>query len=204
MTRDRDALKRLIDYHSRFTVEAACGDHAEQLAFVRDRSSNWIHLVAARQSGKSFGCDTALLDQGFHAPATTNVLLGIKGTGVKINNWTPIWKPMCERWGVDEQRHNETTMLTTFANRARVMFAGTDDLANVKKYLGNNLANSLIIVDECQDQPDGVLRYIVKVMLPPMIHKTTRVVLAGVLPDVPAGFFYELIGPGGRSPPEVD
>ena len=173
-----------------FSLENFCGRHAEQLAFCRDRS-NWVHVMCARQSGKTQGCDAILLDNALAHPRSTNLLLGLKGTGVRVSNWFPVWNPLLDRFSIT-QKPNETEMLSLFPNRSRVMFAGTDDLSNVKKYLGNRLDNSVIIIDECQDQPDQVLRYILRVLLPPMCTPTTRVILAGVLPDVPTGFFYEL------------
>lgn len=196
---DVAALALLVAHHERFTLERFAGTHAPQLAFMRDRS-NWIHVMCARQSGKSWGNDGILLDNALTAPRSTNLLLGIKGTGVRTNNWFPIWKPLCERYGVPDVCHNETEMRTTLPNGARVMFAGTDDLTNVRKYLGNRLASGVVIVDEAQDQPDSVVRYLLKVLLPPMLAKTSRVIISGVLPDVPAGYFYELAGPGGRQP----
>jgi len=173
-----------------WSLEHFCGGHKEQLAFCRDRS-NWIHVMCARQSGKTQGCDAVLLDNALSAPRSTNLLLGLKGTGVRVSNWFPIWNPLLDRYDI-VRKSNETEMLSVFPNQARVMFAGTDDLSNIKKYLGNRLDNSVIIVDECQDQPDEVLRYILRTLLPPMCTPTTRVILAGVLPDVPTGFFYEL------------
>lgn len=146
----------------------------------------------ARQTGKTWGDDGILLDNGIYAPRSTNLFLGLKGTGVRTSNWFPIWKPLCEKSGIPAEWHNETEMRTTFANKARVMFAGTDDLSNIKKYLGNRLDNGVVIIDEAQDQGSEVLRYLLKVLLPPMLTPTTRVILSGVLPDVPAGLFYEL------------
>lgn len=176
---------------SGFSVEDLAGDHTPQLALLQDRSP-WIHVMCARQSGKSWGCDGMLLENALSIPRSTNVLLGLKGTGVKLNNWVPIWKRLCDRYGIPDDAHNETLMLTTLPNESRVMFAGTDDLTNVKKYLGNSLANSVFIVDESQDQGDGVFRYLLGQLLPPMLTSTSRIVLAGVLPDVAAGRFLEL------------
>lgn len=174
-----------------FSLADFCGQHAPQYSFVTDRS-RWIHVMCARQSGKTWGDDGILLDNIIAAPRSTNLFLGLKGTGVKTSNWFPIWKPLCESAGIPQDWHNETEMRTTLPNMARVMFAGVDDLTNVKKYLGNRLKDGVVIVDECQDISAHVLTYILKVLLPPMLTPTTRVILSGVLPDVPAGLFYEL------------
>lgn len=187
----RKAKRATGPKEERFTVEGFAAGHSKQLRFMTDRSQ-WIHVMCARQSGKTWGDLGIMLDNALNQPGSTNVLLGLKGTGVKVSNWFPLWKPICERFGVPDRCHNETLMMTTLDNRSRVMFAGTDDLTNVKKYLGNRLANGVFIIDESQDQPDGTLRYLLGTLLPPMLTPTSRVILSGVLPDVEAGHFYEL------------
>lgn len=172
-----------------WSPSAFCGLHRPQLAAMLDRA-NWIHLMCARQSGKSWADLGILGDNALAQPRSLNLFLGLKATAVRISMWV-VWQRLCEEWGW-EVTHHETTMVTTFANGARVIFAGTDDLANVKKYLGNRLENGVVIIDESQDQPDAVLRYILVTLLPPMCTPTTRVIVSGVLPDVPAGYFYEL------------
>lgn len=174
-----------------FSLAEFSGQHVAQLAATTDKA-NWQHWMCARQSGKSQGADAVLLDNALRSPLSTNLFLGLKGTGVRTNNWEPIWKRLCDRYGIPSDWHNETRMLTAVPNGARVMFAGTDDLSNVKKYLGNRLDNSVIVVDESQDQPESVFTYLLRVLLPPMLTPTSRVILAGVLPDVPVGHFLSL------------
>jgi hypothetical protein len=179
------------DGSARFSVEALAGEHTKQLAFMRDRSP-WIHVMCARQSGKSWGDDGILLDNALSSPQSTNLLLGLTGTAARTNNWEPIWKRLCERFGIPDEWHNNTRMLTSFPNGARVMFAGTDDITHVRSYLGNRLDNGVVIIDESQSQQDSVLKYLLRNLLPPMLTPTSRVIMSGVLPDVPAGYFYEL------------
>ena len=160
----------------------------------------FLHLLCARQSGKTWIDDGIMFDNSVQNPGSTNLFLGLKGTGVRFSNWEPVWKQgVCEKWDLPIDCHNETQMLTTFPNRSRVMFAGTDDLTNVKKYLGNRLDHGVIVVDEGQDQTDSVLKYILRVLLPPMLTPTSRVIVSGVLPDVPAGYFLELADAPGYS-----
>lgn len=147
--------------------------------------------MCARQSGKTQGDDGILLDNGQRRAATPNVFLGLTGKAVRRSNWFPIWLPLCERYAIP-CKHNETEMVTTFSNRSRAMFGGTDDLTHVKSFLGNRFDGGVFIIDEAQDQPDGVLRYILNTLLPPMLTPTSRVILSGVLPDVEVGYFYEL------------
>lgn len=175
----------------KFCKEFTAG-HVPQFGFMTD-TAPFEHVMCARQTGKSWGDDGILYGNAQQHPRSMGLLLGIKGTGVKINNWVPIWKQgVCERYGVPDSCHNETLMMTTFQNGARVMFAGTDDLSNVKKYLGNRLHNSVVIIDEVQDQPPAIVKYILTVLLPPMLTPTSRVILSGVLPDLPVGLFLDL------------
>lgn len=180
----------------RWNPVAFAGSHAPQLAFVTDRSP-YQHVMCARQSGKTWGDDFVLGQNADEHPRSVGLFLGLKGTGVKVSNWVPIWKQgLCERHDIPAAWHNETTMVTTWPNGSRVMFGGTDDLSNVKKFLGNSLRNhGVVIIDEAQDQPPDVLRYIVNTLLTPMLGPTSRVILSGVLPDVPAGPFYDLAHP---------
>jgi hypothetical protein len=180
----------------RWDPVAFAGSHAPQLAFVTDQSP-YQHVMCARQSGKTWGDDFVLGQNADEHPRSVGLFLGLKGTGVKVSNWVPIWKQgLCERHDIPASWHNETTMVTTWPNGSRVMFGGTDDLSNVKKFLGNSLRNhGVVIIDEAQDQPPEVLKYIVNTLLTPMLGPTTRIILSGVLPDVPAGPFYDLAHP---------
>ena len=171
-----------------FSLELVCGNHAPQLAFCRDRSP-WIHAMCARQSGKSQGDNFILLENALANEGSTNIFLGLKGTGVKFSMWEPVWKPLCARFGIDD--HNNTNMTTTLPNGSRVAFAGTDDLSNARKYLGNSFVNGVFIIDEAQSQGTTMLKYLVENLLPPTLGAGSRVYMTGVLPDVPAGYFYD-------------
>lgn len=197
MTSARGILEALASRATgpRFDLTAFCGGHAGQLAVSRCRDP-FQHWMWARQTGKSTIADGVLLDNAMAQPKSTNLLIGLNGPAVKLNNWVPVWKGRaCEGAGIPDEWHNEQDRITYFPNGARVGFAGTDDMRHVRKFLGNRLHNSVVIIDESQDQPPEVLRYILKTLLPPMLTPTTRVILAGVLPDVPAGPFYELAHP---------
>jgi hypothetical protein len=190
------AAKQAERTRVRWDPGAFAKGHAPQLGFVTDRRQ-FTHVMCARQSGKSWGDDFILGANADEHPRSVGLFLGLKGTGVKVSNWVPIWKQgVCEAHGVPADWHNETSMVTTWPNGSRVMFGGTDDLSNVKKFLGNSMRNfGVVIIDEAQDQPDGVLKYILNTLLIPMLGPHSRVIVSGVLPDVPAGYFYELAHP---------
>lgn len=172
-----------------WSLEHYCGGHEPQLAFCRERS-NWIHLLCDRQAGKTRGDLGLLNDNALEFPGSVNVFLGLVGTGLELSVW-PVWKQLLERYAI-AATPNESTRITYYDNGSLVAFAGTDDLTNVKKLLGNRLHNGVFIVDESQDQRSSILTYLVDRLLPPMCTPTTRVVLSGVLPDLPVGFFLDL------------
>lgn len=173
-----------------FSFELVCGDHIKQLNACKD-TAQWRHLMCARQSGKSWADCFILFEKAISSPNSTNIFLGLKGTAVKLAIWTPVWRLLCDRFNIPPESHNQTSMITTFENGARVIFGGTDDLSNIKKYLGNRLGASVFIIDECQDQTTTNLRYLLRQLLPPMLSKESQIVVSGVLPDAPVGFFYE-------------
>lgn len=181
----------------RWDPAAFAGTHAPQLGFITDRSP-FSHAMCARQSGKTWGDDFILGQNADEHPRSVGLFLGLKGTGVKVSNWVPTWKQgLCEMHGIPQDWHNETSMVTTWPNGSRVMFGGTDDLSNVRKFLGNSMRNyGIVIIDEAQDQPPQVLRYILRTLLPPMLGPKSRIILSGVLPDVPAGPFFDEAHPG--------
>jgi hypothetical protein len=143
MTQPGFSLKR----HA--TSELTGKVHVEQLAFMRDRSHR-THVMCARQCGKSQGCDGVLMDAGLFKPHSTNIILGLNGPHVRMQNWEPIWKRMFDRYGgIDPDWRNEQRMVTAFPNGARVIMSGTDDAKHLKNYLGGRIDNGVFIVDEC-------------------------------------------------------
>ncbi len=192
--RDEDTTPPEADYED-FTLERFCRSkdgriHVEQLIAGQDRSP-WIHIMAARQSGKSQIDCAILFDNAKESEGSTNIFLGLKGTGVRFSMWQAVWLPLCQRFGIPDKCHNATNMVTTFPNGSRVAFAGTDDLTNVRKYLGNSFVRGVFIIDEAQSQGTTMLKYIIENLLPPTLGEGSRVYMTGVLPDVPAGYFYE-------------
>lgn len=173
-----------------WSLRAFAGEHAKQLAFITDPAPR-LHVLCARQSGKSWGDDAILLERALRTPNSLHVLLGLNGVAVRANNWIPVWLRLLDHYRI-ERRDNQQMMLTTLPNGSRVAFAGTDDLKHVKNWLGNRLAGGTFIVDECQDQSDDVLEYVLRVMLPPTLTPTSQVILSGVRPDAPVGKFYAM------------
>lgn len=176
-----------------FSLEAFCGDHAAQYAFVTDRSHR-VHVMCARQSGKSQGDDGILMDNGLLRPNSTNLILGLNGPAIRNNNWEPIWKRLFDRFsGLSPKWRNETRMLTTYPNGARVFMGGSDDARHIKNLLGGRIEDGVVIIDEAQDQ-GAVLDELLDSILPPMMGMNARLILSGVFPEVPAGRFWKESG----------
>lgn len=176
-----------------FSLAAFVGDHKKQDAFVNDRSHR-VHVMCARQSGKSQGDDGILMDSGLMVPNSTNLILGLNGPAIRNNNWEPIWKRMFDRFsGLDPRWRNETRMLTTYPNGARVFMGGSDDARHIKNLLGGRIEDGVVIIDECQDQ-GHVLDELLDSILPPMMGMNARLILSGVFPEVPAGRFWRESG----------
>src|SRR5262245_47597810 len=116
---DLRVLAELVERtrHARaWDADAFAGNHAPQLAFVKDRSQ-WIHGMCARQSGKTWGDDFILGENASSHPQSVGLFLGLKGTGVKVSNWVPTWKQgLCAPRGIPADWHNETLMMTTWPN----------------------------------------------------------------------------------------
>lgn len=181
---------------SPFTLAAFAGEHRHQLAAMVDRA-NWLHLLCDRQAGKTWADLGILLDNALEHANSLGVFLGLVSTGLTVSVW-PKWKLLLEQHAI-ECRHVNDEKITYFPNGAMVVFGGTDDLANVKKYLGNRLHNCVFIIDEAQAQKLAMLDYLLNNLLPPMCTPTTRVILSGVLPDVPVGMFLDLAEPDAAS-----
>jgi hypothetical protein len=181
----------------RFTLENFCRAadgrmHVEQRAFTTDQSHR-IHCMCARQAGKSQGDDAILMDSGLFRPYSTNLILGFNGPHIRTNNWEPIWKRLFDRFsGLDDRWRNETRMLTTFPNGARVLMGGTDDVRHIKNILGGRIEDGVVIIDESQEQE--TLDELLDSTLPPMMGMKARLILSGVFPDAPVGRFWRESG----------
>jgi hypothetical protein len=183
------ALSTYLTAGSNFTPEAVCNGHVPQLELVRARERNVLGLCS-RRAGKSTGlCELSADD---HQGA--QIFFGPTKPAVRMSIWAGIWLPFCTAWRLPVD-HNDTRMVTTFDDGNIIAFTGTDDLRHVETYLGNKLWRA--IVDEAQSQPDSVLVPLVERILPPALSDAAKrgggqLILAGTIPEVPAGLFYRL------------
>lgn len=174
---------------AKFTAEAIADGHAPQLELMAARDRNLLALCS-RRAGKSSGIVGLMgLDAAAGKPGV-QLYFGSTKPAVRLSIWQLIWRPFCERWKL-EAEHNDTSMVSRFEHGGIVAFTGTDDVRHVETYLGNKLLRA--VIDEAQSQPDSVLRPLVERILPPALSDTGgQLILAGTIPEVPAGVFYEL------------
>lgn len=186
-----EARKRMLERTGGLliTPEQVCGNHVKQLAFVRSLL-RWIVVMCSRRAGKTHGIATRFATRSMLVPGGNRVYLALTAKQAREIMWEAIWLPMCEKYRLP-CRHNETRMITKFENGSKVRLGGTDDIAAIKTELGAGLDEAA--VDECQDQPDRMLRPLLTRILPPALTDRRGVLLAaGVVPEVEAGFFMEL------------
>lgn len=181
---------------STFTPEAVAAGHGKQLALMVTRAL-YVIVLCSRRAGKTFALAEMLAAGALSGPRRNLLYIALSRGHAKRIMWGEIWKPMLAKWGV-ECRHNETELHTTFPNGSIVYFSGTDDVANIQKNLGFRL--SMAVVDEAQSQSDSVLVPLVTTILPNALlddpENPGQLIMAGTIPDAPAGHFLKVWNEG--------
>lgn len=168
--------------------------HGKQLAFMASEARRMM-LKCSRRAGKTFGIGGRFALRSVAKPNGNRAYIALTKDQAREIIWEPLWKPLCERWGLcSVTAHNETRMVTTFPNGSRVRFTGTDDLRHIATELGAALDE--VWIDECQDQSDAVLTTLAGKILPPAIGAYGVLGMSGVFPEVEAGYFHEMFASG--------
>jgi hypothetical protein len=153
------------------------------------------HVIAicSRRAAKSTGiCGLLAMDASQFDGA--QIYFGKTKPAVRFSIWNKIWKPFCKKMGF-QVSHAEGPMVSTFSSGGVVAFTGTDDIAHIETYLGNKLRRA--VLDEVQSQPASILEPLVDRILPPALSDTGgQLLLAGTIPEVPAGLFYQIWSTG--------
>lgn len=172
-----------------FSFLAVADGHVKQLALMNDRARR-ILALCSRRAGKTFAMATILLATAREIPGSNSIYFGLTRGSAKKTMWTEIWVPLCQKWGI-ECSHNIAELTTTFPNGSHVYFAGTDDERHIETNLGFKL--TLAICDEAQSQSRAILERLIKVILPPALSDLRgRLIVAGTIPESPAGYFWDL------------
>lgn len=171
------------------TAEELCDGHAPQLAFTLD-DARWIIALCSRRAGKTTGIAYRKLRRALRSPCNQVYIALTKDQARTVTMWEPIWKPLLRRLGIPA-KHDETRMITTFPNGSVIRFTGTDDVRHIETELGSALDEATI--DEAQSQSVSVLGPLVNRILPPALSdRRGSLVLAGTVPDVGAGLFWQV------------
>lgn len=182
--RARDKGDREID------LEALSAGHAKQYAFTLDES-RWIIALCSRRAGKTTGVAHRFLRRCLKRPLSNRVYIALtKDQARNVTMWEPIWKPLLRSLGIP-CKHDETRMITRFDNGSVCRFTGSDDVRHIETELGSALDEA--VLDECQSAPASVLEPLIKRILPPALaDRRGTLVMAGTVPDVAAGTFWEV------------
>lgn len=192
------ALKRQEAIVNRVTFEQIAGDHkvqleVMQLASALDANGEFVHrnviLLCSKRAAKSTSV-MALMAHEASLREGVQLYFGKTKAAVRLSIWGKIWKPFIEKFYKGKCTHNDTSMVTTWVTGAVVAFTGTDDKAHVETYMGNKLRRA--VIDEAQNQAPSVLNPLADEILPPSLSdQGGQMILAGTIPEVPAGKFYE-------------
>ncbi len=186
--------KREAERVASVTPEAIAGGHQAQLSIL---AGDWqsLILMCSRRAGKSIVCVSLCV---LTALKTRNVrCLYLSLTAEQSAPRFEECKTLLKRYGISHET-NGTDQTVTFVNGSRIRFTGIDDKRRAGVFKGDQLAAGIAIVDEAQDDP-GLLEWLLKDVLDPMVSETTlekpvpgRIVVAGVVPDSEAGYFWDL------------
>lgn len=177
-------------------LEQLTGGHEKQLdaltALLYDNDERFQLWWCSRRAAKTTAVAIALAELATSRDGSNCIYVGITRKQVKNTIWRVIWKPLLERLGVD-CKHNETDQQTIFPNGSSVVFGGIDDRKHIETHLGNRLDQ--FVCDEAQSAPSRLLRALFTDIISPALsdYATGKFLFSGTIPEVPAGYFYELI-----------
>lgn len=183
-------LAQIADGHGpQLELMERCAELAEDGTFKHRN----VIAIASRRAAKSTSICGILATDGSQYDGV-QIYFGKNKPAVRLSIWTKVWKPFLRKhFGPPGGNYslNETSMVTTFLSGGIVAFTGTDDVSHIENYLGNKLRRA--ILDEVQSQPSRVLNPLIDRILPPALSDVGgQMILAGTIPDVPAGEFYEI------------
>lgn len=195
----QEKARRQASVAGRMTALAIANGHEIQRLILECLDQNLV-LMCSRRAGKTEVCMGLLAIIATRTANTSNLYLALTSSQAKTV-WNKKWKKLLRRFDITPEKgaceHNETDLVTTFANGSTVTFGGTDDLRHIQTLLGDSMAGGLAVIDECQSDP-GLIETLAVQILGPMLDETTvekpvpgRLVLAGTVPDAPVGYFWD-------------
>lgn len=164
--------------------------HAPELAYMQS-VARYILLMCSRRAGKTSGIAGRYAKRSIGKPGGNRAYIALTKDQARSIMWEPIWKPLCAKWQLcDPADHNETRMITRFPNGSFCRFTGSDDVKHIATELGAALDEATI--DEADSQPPHVLKTLADKILPPALgDRRGTLTLAGVVPEVRSGYFWD-------------
>lgn len=179
-------------------LEAICGEHYKQLDAIQTLLTDPAQFQGwrcSRRAAKTTGMAITAAKIATSEPGTNQIYAALTRGQAKEAMWRTTWKPFLDSQGI-ERKDNETNQQSMFPNGSSVAFGGLDDLKHIQTFLGQKLR--LFYADESQGAASSLLKALVEDVIGPALSDDTsgKFLLAGMLPDVPAGYYYDAITKG--------
>lgn len=159
----------------------------KQRAFVEDVSRRRV-AITSRQSGKTTGCLTYLVDAA-QEPNTEHLYIAPTRQAARDVFWERL-KIFCEEHHV-VGKPNETTLEMRFDNGSKIALKGVPDLKAANRLRGPTRKS--VVIDEAAVYPDALLKtLVVDVIEQSLLVKKGNLILVSTPGLQPKGFFYDL------------
>ncbi len=181
--RKRKAMETLED-KARFL---AAGYTAAQLAARRD-TSKLRSILVPRRGGKSHFVLMEILEKALLTPESDWVVIGLSRPAVKRIYWRVVLR-FNEQLMLGAKAQN-TEMILTLPNGARIVFVGADNRAEMEKLRGNAFNGA--VIDECKSFERRLLQELIyDVLMPALADRRGQLTVIGTPGELLAGPFYE-------------
>lgn len=167
----------------------------KQAHFLRDSSSR-KSLLSGRRNGKSFCFARQLFLIALTKPGSSGVFVGITRQSAKDIIWLELLA-LCERLNLSANV-DHTTLRIKLSNGSTIRVTGCSDTADQARFRG--VANDCVCLDEMQDWPAWLNKFVREVIEPTLIDRNGMLCLGGTPNERLFGFFYEVTGPQNLHP----
>ncbi len=156
-------------------------------------------VLCPRRAGKSFSLTTTSLIQCEEVPGSRILVICAQKTYARQNYWASSKDGGAAPGGFVDQitRHgiaatkNMANMTWVHANGSTGIVTGVDKIDDVEKLRGAPSEADIIIIDEVGSIPFDILSQLLTVIMPGLMSRKGRLILAGTPGYIPAGTWYE-------------
>ena len=183
------------DIPTRHELVAPHAKAAEALDTLLDSPGRYQCWWTSRRAAKTNTIARAHMLTALSTPNANCIYTALTRGQSREVVWRTIWLPMLDHYEI-AHKPNQTNQQSIFPNGSSVVFGGLDDEKHVQTHLGTRL--DLFTPDECQSAPSSLLKKMVERVIGPAISDKAigKICMAGTIPDVAAGYFYEAITNG--------